>query len=54
MPAKLLRLNESVAEVWDWQLRAACRGSDGSVFYHPNNERGDARKTVFVLRNGGR
>ncbi len=28
---------------WDWQMRAACRGSDVATFYHPENERGVAR-----------
>lgn len=29
---------------WEWQLHAACRGTDTSVFYHPENERGPARQ----------
>jgi WhiB family transcriptional regulator, redox-sensing transcriptional regulator len=28
---------------WDWQMRAACRGTDTSTFYHPENERGPSR-----------
>jgi WhiB family redox-sensing transcriptional regulator len=28
---------------WDWQVRAACRGIDTSVFFHPDNERGPSR-----------
>jgi WhiB family transcriptional regulator, redox-sensing transcriptional regulator len=28
---------------WDWQVNAACRGSDTSNFYHPENERGPSR-----------
>lgn len=28
---------------WDWQARAACRGSDTGKFYHPDNERGPSR-----------
>ncbi|MFD7444865.1 WhiB family transcriptional regulator [Streptomyces sp. NPDC059909] len=28
---------------WDWQLRAACRGVDSSLFFPPPDERGDAR-----------
>jgi len=28
---------------WDWQVRAACRGTDTSTFYHPENERGPSR-----------
>ena len=33
------RLPRPVAETWDWQLRAACRGQDSAVFFHPGNER---------------
>jgi WhiB family redox-sensing transcriptional regulator len=29
-----------VTENWDWQLRAACRSVDSSVFFHPERERG--------------
>jgi WhiB family redox-sensing transcriptional regulator len=28
---------------WDWQVRAACRGTDTATFYHPENERGPSR-----------
>ena len=28
---------------WDWQVNAACRGTDTSQFYHPENERGPSR-----------
>ena len=28
---------------WDWQTRAACRGTDTANFYHPENERGPSR-----------
>jgi WhiB family redox-sensing transcriptional regulator len=28
---------------WDWQMVAACRGSDTANFYHPENERGPSR-----------
>ena len=28
---------------WDWQVRAACRGTDTANFYHPENERGPSR-----------
>jgi WhiB family redox-sensing transcriptional regulator len=37
------RLPPPVTEIWDWQLRAACRGLDGGVFVHPDRERGSAR-----------
>ncbi len=29
--------------VWDWQLRAECRGLGSEVFFHPSDERGPAR-----------
>jgi WhiB family redox-sensing transcriptional regulator len=35
----LSRLPAPVAETWDWQLRAACRGHDSAEFFHPRNER---------------
>jgi WhiB family redox-sensing transcriptional regulator len=30
--------------VWNWQLRGACRGEDINIFFHPEGERGTARK----------
>jgi WhiB family redox-sensing transcriptional regulator len=29
---------------WAWQLRAACRGRSDTVFFHPDDERGPARR----------
>ena len=37
------RLPAPVTDVWDWQLRGACRGMDSAVFFHPKGERGPAR-----------
>jgi WhiB family redox-sensing transcriptional regulator len=37
------RLPGPNADLWDWQLRAACRGEDSALFFHPENERGEAR-----------
>jgi WhiB family redox-sensing transcriptional regulator len=37
------RLPEPVADSWDWQLQAACRGMDSSFFFHPERERGPAK-----------
>jgi WhiB family redox-sensing transcriptional regulator len=34
----------AVAAEWAWQLRAACRGAPGAVFFHPDSERGPARR----------
>ncbi|MBA3523371.1 MAG: WhiB family transcriptional regulator [Geodermatophilaceae bacterium] len=41
--ADVRRLPVPVSEVWDWQLRAACRGADTILFFHPDGERGSAR-----------
>lgn len=32
-----------MADLWDWQLRAACRGADATLFFHPEGERGPSR-----------
>jgi WhiB family transcriptional regulator, redox-sensing transcriptional regulator len=47
--ADVRRLPEPVAETWDWQLRAACRELDSSLFFHPERERGPA-KTAREMR----
>jgi WhiB family redox-sensing transcriptional regulator len=41
--ADLRRLPRVVAEIWDWQLRSACRYADTSLFFHPDGERGPAK-----------
>lgn len=41
--ADVRRLPTPVSEVWDWQLRGACRGADTLLFFHPDGERGAAR-----------
>lgn len=38
------KLPMPVSDNWDWQVRAACRGLDASVFFHPENERGRSRR----------
>jgi len=43
LPALMLRLPSPIAESWDWQLSAACRDADPSVFFYADNERGDPR-----------
>jgi WhiB family transcriptional regulator, redox-sensing transcriptional regulator len=37
------RLPGPNADFWDWQMRAACRGLDSSLFFHPEGERGAAK-----------
>ncbi len=39
----LRRLPGPIAEIWDWQLRGACRGLDSGQFFHPDGERGPSR-----------
>jgi len=38
------RLPKPVVEQWDWQLHGTCRGAESAVFFHPDNERGPARR----------
>ncbi len=37
------RLPGPIADLWDWQLRGACRGADSAQFFHPDGERGPSR-----------
>ncbi len=39
----LLRLPPPIIDRWDWQLGAACRGMDSSLFFAPDGERARAR-----------
>ncbi len=41
--ADVRRLPVPITEIWDWQLRAACRDIDTTVFFHPASERGAAK-----------
>ena len=41
--ADVRRLPVPVTQIWDWQMRASCRGMDGEMFFHPERERGRAR-----------
>jgi len=41
--ADVRRLPVPVTAIWDWQMRAACRNLDSSMFFHPENERGQAK-----------
>jgi WhiB family redox-sensing transcriptional regulator len=42
--AELSRLPGVCTDVWDWQLLGACRGDDPDLFFHPEGERGAARR----------
>lgn len=42
--SELGRLPAPLAEHWDWQVYAACRGLDSQTFFHPENERGPSRR----------
>ena len=37
------RLPRPNSDVWEWQLKGACRGMDSAYFFHPEGERGPAR-----------
>ncbi len=41
---KLARLGPPSGNGWDWQRRAACRMLDSEWFFHPDGERGSARR----------
>jgi WhiB family transcriptional regulator, redox-sensing transcriptional regulator len=38
------RLPAPVSAVWEWQMNAACREVDNTVFFHPERERGSAKE----------
>ena len=42
--AEISRLPGPVADLWDWQLRGLCRRENPDVFFHPEGERGPARR----------
>ena len=41
--ADVRRLPTPVTDIWNWQMRAACRDLDDSMFFHPERERGLTR-----------
>jgi len=42
--AEISRLPGPVADIWEWQLDGACRRADPRLFFHPEGERGPARR----------
>ncbi len=42
--AEISRLPGPVADLWEWQLEGACRDADPTLFFHPEGERGPARR----------
>jgi WhiB family redox-sensing transcriptional regulator len=42
--AEISRLPGPVADLWEWQLMGACREADPTLFFHPEGERGPARR----------
>ncbi len=42
--AEISRLPGPVMELWEWQYQGACRDADENLFFHPEGERGAARR----------
>lgn len=42
--AEISRLPGPVADLWEWQLLGSCREADPTLFFHPEGERGPARR----------
>lgn len=40
----VMRLPAPLESNWDWQLEGACRVENPDVFFHPEGERGSARR----------
>ncbi|RSD09179.1 WhiB family transcriptional regulator [Amycolatopsis eburnea] len=38
------RLPAPRTEAWDWQLDGSCRNASSAIFFHPEWERGSARR----------
>lgn len=41
---EISRLPAPVMEQWEWQFQGACRQAEPSIFFHPEGERGTARR----------
>ena len=42
--ADLARLPGPIFELWEWQFEGACRDTGAEQFFHPEGERGSARR----------
>jgi WhiB family redox-sensing transcriptional regulator len=42
--AEISRLPGPIADRWEWQLEGSCRTADPQLFFHPEGERGAARR----------
>lgn len=42
--AELSRLPGPVMDLWEWQYDGACREAEPTLFFHPEGERGSARR----------
>lgn len=42
--AELSRLPGPVFDRWEWQYEGACRSAEPATFFHPEGERGAARR----------
>ncbi len=42
--AEISRLPGPVMDLWEWQFEGACREADPALFFHPEGERGAARR----------
>ena len=43
--ATVSRLPGPVADLWQWQFDGSCRRENPDVFFHPEGERGPARRS---------
>ena len=41
---EISRLPGPVMDLWEWQYDGACREADPTLFFHPEGERGAARR----------
>jgi WhiB family transcriptional regulator, redox-sensing transcriptional regulator len=41
---EISRLPGPVMDLWEWQYEGKCRESDPTLFFHPEGERGSARR----------